>query len=294
MLDSKEDPNVLKGSMSGAGSKGKVAAITFLPNRVRAPAVHGSVHGKETWMLIDTGASRHFISDWMIRRIFADDISQSATDHIGRTIKASRLDEPQMKLDGWGSVPDTVAMITAAGGNESNDLGVVMSPQQLAGSGAVVLDFPNKAMTLMSSRDAAERTLSKNGATLGRAEKCGGVYFVSAKIGDTNAKMMVDTGAWATDLRPQSAPARALTMHSSDGLDRGYGAGGAIDSHRLPKIAVTVGAVRTTIDIQLLDDATETGACRFDGVLGMDVFQSCVLVVDDAEITGKCAPSANF
>jgi predicted aspartyl protease len=293
VLDSKEDPNVLKGPLAGIGGKGKVAAITFLPNRVRAPAVHGSVHGKETWMLIDTGASRHFISDWMIRRIFADDISQSATDHIGRTIKASRLDEPQMKLDGWGMVPDTVAMITSSG-NESSDLGVVMSPQQLAGSGAVVLDFPNKAMTLMSSRDSAERSLSKNGATLGRAEKCGGVYFVSAKIGDTNAKMMVDTGAWATDLRPQSAPARALTMHSSDGLDRGYGAGGAINSHRLPKIAVTVGAVHATIDIQLLDDATETGACRFDGVLGMDVFQSCVLVVDDGGITGKCAPSANF
>jgi predicted aspartyl protease len=293
VLDSQEDPKALKGPLSSGAGKGKVAAITYLPNRVRAPAVHGSVHGKDTWMLIDTGASRHFISDWMIRRIFADDISQNATDHTGHTFKASRLEEPQMKLDGWGSVPDTAAMVSASGNSESSDLGVVMSPQMLAGNGAVVLDFPNKTMTLMSSRDSAEHAIAK-GAKLPRAEKCGGVYYIAAKVGDTNAKMLVDTGAWATDLRPTSAPARALTMHSSDGQERGYGAAGAINSHRLPKIPIAVGAVNATIDVQLLDDVTESGACRFDGVLGMDIFQSCVLIVDDSGITGNCSATSSF
>ncbi len=295
VLDSREDPKAATGALTSSAGKGKVAQITFLPNRVRAPAVHGSVHGKETWMLIDTGASRHFVADWMIRRIFDDNISQSATDHVGRTIKTSRLDESKIKIDGIGATPDTVAMILSSGNsNGSGDLGVTLSPQQLVGSGAIVLDFPNKTMTMMSSRDSAERTLSRSAMSLVRAEKCGGVYFMSAKVGDTNAKMLVDTGAWASDLRPQSAPARSLTMHASDGQDRGYGAGGAISSHRLPKVPVTVGRVQATIDIELLDDAVDNGACKFDGVLGMDLFQSCVLVVDDGGITGNCSAPNSF
>lgn len=293
VLDSKEDPKLLKGSLTSAAGQGKVATITFMPNRVRAPAVHGSVHGKETYMLIDTGASRHFVSDWMVRRIFDDDVSARTTDHVGRTVKTSRLDQPQMKIDGWGAVPDTLALIAPSGSSEASELGVIMSPQQLANGGAVVLDFPNKTMTLVSSRDSAERTLAR-GVALPRAEKCGGVYFVAARVGDTDAKMLVDTGAWATDLRPRSAPAQALTMHSSDGQDRGYGVGGAINSHRLPKIPITVGKYHTTLDVQLLDDATDTGSCRFDGVLGMDVFQSCVLVVDESGITGSCNQTSAF
>jgi hypothetical protein len=293
VLDSKEDPKLMNGSLTSAAGQGKVATITFLPNRVRAPAIHGSVHGKETYMLIDTGASHHFVSDWMVRRIFADDVSAKTTDHIGRTVKTSRLDEPQMKIDGWGPVPDTPALIAPNGSSDASDLGVIMSPQQLANGGAVVLDFPNKTMTLMSSRDSAERAIAK-GVPLPHADKCGGVYFVAAKVGDTDAKMLVDTGAWATDLRPRSAPAQALTMHSSDGQDRGYGVGGAINSHRLPKIPITVGKYHTTLDVQLLDDATDTGSCRFDGVLGMDVFQGCVLVVDDSGITGNCSQTSAF
>jgi hypothetical protein len=293
VLDSKEDPKLLSGSLTSSAGQNKVAPITFLPNRVRAPAVHGSVRGKDTMMLIDTGASRHFISDWMIRRIFADDISSKTTDHIGRTVNTSRLDDPKMKIDGWGAVPDTPAVVAPNGSDSNSDLGVIMSPQQLAHGDAIVLDFPNKTMTLMKSRDAAERAIAK-GPSLPRAEKCGGVYFVPAKIGDTDAKMLVDTGAWASDLRPQSAPAKALTMHSSDGQERGYGVGGAIDSHRLPKIPVTVGKVHATIDMQLLDNATDSGSCRFDGVLGMDIFQSCVLIVDEGGISGNCSPTSSF
>jgi hypothetical protein len=287
VLDSREDPKAMKDPLTSSAGSTKTAQITFLPNKVRAPAVRGTVHGKQTWMLIDTGASRHFIASWMIRRIFSDDIGQNATDHIGRTIKTSRLEEPQMKLDGFGAVPDTVAMIISQG-DESSDLGVTMSPQQLVSSGgALVLDFPNKTMTMMGARDSAERSLPK-GAALTPAQKCGGVFFVAAKVGDANATMLVDTGAWASDLKPNSAAARSLTMQTKGGQDRGYGAGGVINSRRLPNVPVSVGAVRTSLDIQLLDDSTETGACRSDGVIGMDLLQSCVLVVDNNSITGRC------
>jgi hypothetical protein len=142
-------------------------------------------------------------------------------------------------------------------------------------------------MTMMGSRDSAEHALPK-GAALATAQKCGGVYFVAAKVGDANATMLVDTGAWASDLKPGSGPAHALTMQTKGGQDRGYGAGGVISSRRLPNVPVSVGAVHTSLDIQLLDDSTETGACRSDGVIGMDLLQACVLVVDSSGITGRC------
>ena len=288
VLDTREDPKAAKGALTSSSGSHKTAAITFLPNRVRAPALHGTVHKNPTWMLLDTGASTHFVADWMVHRIFADDVSENVSDHIGRSIRMSRLDQPQIALDGWGAAPDVTAMITS-GGMEDSDLGVTLSPQKLvAGTGgAIVLDFPNKTMAFARSRDVAERSLERGNA-LAPASKCNGVYFLNAKVGDTDAKLLLDTGAWASDLKPLSAPAHALMMQTQDGIGRGYGAGGAITSRRLPKIPVTSGKAHFEVDIQLLDQSSETGACRSDGVLGMDFLQNCVLVIDDGAITGRC------
>ena len=293
VLDSREDPKHPLGSLSAGSGAHQSAAFSYLPGHTRAPGIHGTVHGKPTWMLLDTGASTHFIEDWMLHRIFADDVNETATDHIGRVVKTSRLDEPKIALDGWGKTPETTAMIMNDT-SESSDLGVTLSPQKLASSGsAVVLDFPNKTITLARSRDAAERALPR-GAALAPAQKCGGVYFVNAKVGDTEARLLVDTGAWASDLKPQSAAAHALVMHTVNGQAKGYGAGGVINSHRLPGITVTVGAVRQELELQLLEQAADRGACRSDGVVGMDLLQNCVLVIDEAAITGKCVVGNSF
>ncbi|MEO8877464.1 MAG: aspartyl protease family protein, partial [Polyangiaceae bacterium] len=291
VLESRDDPKASIGSSSAsstsAGAKHN-ASITFLSNRVRAPGIHGSLRKNPTWMLLDTGASTHFIADWMIHRIFDDTISAAASDHIGRTVHANRIDNPQIALDGWGAVPDVTSLSIAS--PESNDLGVVLSPQRLitAGSGAsLILDFPNKTMSLARSRDAAERVLPRGNA-LPVAARCGGVYFLTAKVGDTEAKLLVDTGAWASDVKPLSAAAHSLIMQTQDGEGHGYGAGGAITSRRLPKIPVSAGKAHYDVDLQLLDETTETGGCRSDGVLGMDFLENCVLVIDEGSITGRC------
>ena len=288
VLDSKDDPAAAAQASAGAQSL-REASIQYLPGRVRFPAVRGSVRGKSTWMLVDTGASRNFVSDWLVHRIFEDDVGASASDHAGRKITTTFMERPRMQIDGWGSMPDDSAMILHdASRAESDDVGVTMSPQTLAKAGVVVLDFLHKRLAMTHTRSDADAMLPHGGA-LATAQYCRGIYILPAKLGDATARLMVDTGAYATDLHPRSQAAKALAFHAQDGQGASMGAGGAIAYHRLPHVNVSSGTMTANVDVMLLDDVNEDDYCPFDGVLGMDVLEKCTLVIDDKTMTGRCA-----
>ena len=289
VLESKDDPTTAaKGSSRGQSLR--EASIQYLPGRVRFPAVHGSVRGKSTWMLVDTGASRNFVSDWLVHRIFEDNMGATASDHAGRNIATTVMDRPRLQIDGWGSLPDDSAMILHdASRSESDDVGVTMSPQTLAKSGVVVIDFPHKRMAMVHARSDAESVMPPNGGALAVAQYCRGIYILPAKMGDTTARLMVDTGAYATDLHPRSQAAKSLAFHTQDGQGASMGAGGAIGYHRLPHVAITSGTMSANVDVMLLDEVNDDAYCPFDGVLGMDVLEKCTLVIEDKTLTGRCA-----
>ncbi|HEX7666220.1 MAG TPA: retropepsin-like aspartic protease [Polyangiaceae bacterium] len=287
VLDSKDDA-FDDSSAASDGKDGKATTISYAPGRTRAPIVHGSVRGKATSMLVDTGASRNFVADWLAHKIFETENGSAASDHAGRRISITQMDQPRLKIDGLGSLPDDSAMLLHdASSSEQSGIGVTMSPQSLGKAGLVLIDFPHKRLAIVRSHDEVERAMPK-GPALAPATYCRGIYIMNAKIGDAPARLMLDTGAYATDLHPRSQPAKALTFHSSDGQGASMGAAGAISYHRLPGLAVTSGAVHVTIDVMLLDEVNEDPYCPFDGVLGMDVLQNCALVVDDKSITGHC------
>lgn len=291
VLESKDDPtNVGKGG-GGGGKSTHEAAIQYLPGRVRFPAVHGSVRGKSTWMLVDTGASTNFVSDWLASRIFEDDRGGSASDHAGRNIRITSMDHPRLEIDGWGALRDASAHILHdSSRSESDDVGVTMSPQTLAASGgAVVIDFPHKRLAMMQTRSDAESTFAPNSGVLATAQYCKGIYILPAKLGDATARLMVDTGSYATDLHPRSAAAKSLAFHAQDGQGASMGAGGAIAYHRLPHVNVSSGTMTANVDVMLLDEVSEDDYCPFDGVIGMDVLEKCTLVIEGKMMTGRCA-----
>ncbi|MEO8800804.1 MAG: retropepsin-like aspartic protease [Polyangiaceae bacterium] len=290
VLDAKDDAFADVSASTSGDDDAKSATIAYAPGRVRAPIVHGSVRGKATSMLVDTGASRNFVADWLAHKIFETENGASASDHAGRTIAITKMDQARIKIDGIGALPDDTAMLLHdASGSEESGIGVTMSPQSLGKVGLVLIDFPHRRLSVVRSHAEVDKAMPK-GPALAPATYCRGIYIMNAKIGDAPARLMLDTGAYATDLHPRSQPAKALTFHSSDGQGASMGAAGAIAYHRLPALLVTSGAVKTTVDVMLLDEVNEDPYCPFDGVLGMDVLQNCALVVEDRTITGRCAP----
>ena len=110
------------------------------------PLVHVSVAGKPSWMLVDTGSASHVLAGWLARRagLPLKKRGNQGVDHAGRTIAEYLVDNPRMKIDGWGAVTDGPMIATEVPSfYEELDIGGFVSPQQLvAGEGdAVVLDL---------------------------------------------------------------------------------------------------------------------------------------------------------
>ncbi|MGH7327137.1 MAG: aspartyl protease family protein, partial [Polyangiaceae bacterium] len=189
VLESKDDPT--SAGKGGGGQSVHEAAIQYLPGRTRFPAVHGRVRGKSTWMLLDTGASANFVSDWLASRIFEDDHGATASDHAGRNIRITSMDQPRLEIDGWGALRDASAHILHdESRSESDNVGVTMSPQTLSSSGVVVIDFPHKRLAMMHARSDAESAMPPESGVLATAQYCRGVYILPAKLGDATARML--------------------------------------------------------------------------------------------------------
>ncbi len=278
-------------AMAGAtgGASLREAPIGYVPGLVRAPVVRGSVRGKATWMLVDTGATHQFLADWMIQRIMIDAEGGSVTDHAGRSLSTGRLDHPELTLDAWGPLPDEPAFVLSnAGLPPDADVGVTLSPQRLGLTEAVVLDFPRGRMSLVPYGDLS--SLATRGVPLAPSgmRPCGGVFLVASTIGGHAVNLLLDTGASSSDLRARSTAGRALASRSEDRMGHAFGAGGAIDSRVVHDVRIEAGEYQAKTDVYLVDAVTESTACGADGVLGMDVLEHCVLAVSRATATGWC------
>jgi hypothetical protein len=115
--------------------------------------------------------------------------------------------------------------------------------------------------------------------SLGTAIRCGTAYILAATVEGKDARLLVDTGASGTDLKGSSAPGRALAGRSSIARDI-YAVGGAVTTRVIPDAKLVVGQLSTRLDVQLVEDRAFATRCGSDGVVGMDVLASCVVVIE--------------
>lgn len=267
------------------------------------PLVHGSVGGVETWMLVDTGANSHVIAGWLARKAKLDarDVGDQGTDHAGRTILTSRVDKHGMQIEGWGRIPDGPTLVTEIPEAVARlGIGAFISPQHLAGKGqVVVLDLAHHEMRAVPAEGARDG-LSGRGAVLladdGRAvEPCedndspikGLAFVVGADIEGSKVHLLLDTGAHHSDLLASSSAARRFMARSVANKEQVYAASGRISTRTLRRARLRVGEFATVADVDLIPGRSDS-SCPRDGVLAMDVLKTCVLVIDQAKVYGRC------
>jgi predicted aspartyl protease len=289
----------------------EAAAVPSAPKRValrfelfgRAfplPLVHGTVGGEPTWMLVDTGANSHVIAAWLARKakLGSKNLGDVGTDHTGRAIVTSRVDDPRIVVEGWGALAGGPALVTEVPDAVARlGIGAFLSPQQLATAGdAIVLDLARAEMR-SDSLPAALKALDGRGVDLftTEAHACedrespikGLAFVVPARIDGTRVGLLLDTGAHHSDLLTSSPLGRKLAPRSVANTEQVYAAGGRITTRTIKGAKLEVGAWSGVGDVDLLPGEPDE-SCPRDGALAMDVLQKCVLVLHASKLRARC------
>ena len=266
------------------------------------PVVYGTVAGERVLMVLDTGASSHFVAGWFARKIHLPlrSLGDVGTDHVGAEIAAYRIDKPELTIEGWGALPEGPALATEVPPDfEKLGIGAFVSPQQLLSEdegGAMELDLAHGELRTSSWGPAAGSAAAAVLIEPGTARRCeddgpgGGLAFVvPAAIAEERVRLLLDTGAQRSDLLASSEAGRKLAAGSVPVGDPLFAVSGRIIGRQLRGTAVRAGSVAKTATVNLVE-GTADATCPRDGVLGMDVLRRCTLVFGSTprRVSGRC------
>jgi hypothetical protein len=267
--------------------------------RLPLPLVDVTVAGFPTRVVIDTGATRTVIADWLALQASID-IRRSETrvaDHTGQPVAVVEAVDPRLVISGWGPVTGGPAVLVAQFPDVLQRLGIggLLAPQLLARSGeAIVIDLPRRELAAIPSAGALGRYGSRGVALVapGAASLCQAsgqeapLFVVPATVAGRSALLELNTGAADSDIEDGSEPGRALASGARAG-ERTFTASGSFGSRTLGPVALVVGAFQTTSEVLLVPD-NGTSSCRRDGFLGMSALRDCVLVLDGPKTFVRC------
>jgi len=282
---------VVADSFARRGVGGGRAAIQRIGRGQRVPLVRATVAGRPTMLLVDTGAYDHILEGWFARELQDAEAAGrpgAVIDHANRKVAAEKWSAVSLAIEGWTPLPSIspLALGDLNPGPRALGIGGILSPQRLAGDGAVAIDFPAGEMAALDGAEATAR-LAAHATSLGVATRCGATYVIAATVEGREARLLVDTGSFTTDLKATSPPGRALSGRTSVSRDI-YTVGGAVTTRMLGDARVRVGKLDARLDLPMVDDRAHPTPCASDGVLGMDVLAGCVLVIEANQLRIGC------
>jgi hypothetical protein len=269
--------------------------------RFPLPLVRGSVGGEPVWMLVDTGANSHVVASWVARKlaIAMRPLGEVGSDHTGRPVTAYAVDGVRVVIDGWGPLADTPLLVTDIPDPIAHiGIGAFVSPQWLARDGdALVLDLAGAEMHEARWDEASReldglsgREIDSSGVRLCRDSTSAipGLEFVlAAQVEGQAVDLLVDTGAYRTDLLSSSPAGRALAARAKPSPEQMYAASGLVRTSVVGSARVRVGEWSVTRDVDVVPGVSDP-ACPRDGVVSMDVLESCTLLLGRTRLRGRC------
>jgi hypothetical protein len=186
-------------------------------------------------------------------------------------------------------VPEPIARI---------GIGAFVSPQWLAERGeGLVLDIAGGDMHTAPWADAVAELDARGGHSIGgdAAHLCqddastirGLAFVLPASVDGKPVDLLLDTGAHRTDLLSSSKAAKLLFGRSTPSREQMFAASGLVKTRIVRSVDVRVGEWTATTDIDLVPGAADA-VCPRDGVVSMDVLQSCTLVLGPTAVLGRC------
>ncbi len=245
------------------------------------PLVHVRVNDHDALFAVDSGADTHVVT-----RTFARSLGMTPHDLVLDGDAVPVVDGVDTVLDGGWRVPQHSMLsidLPPRMGVEANGIAGILSPQLLARDGEdVVVDVSRRTMTTVSAGDLASRLGA--GVTLG-LDACTPTaafpsrsYRMRVLIEGEPFALKVDTG------RANSALFAERVADVVPGV-----AGERVDVGFVLPSRDGKGDLRGGGKVYLSSDhVSPSAACKYDGVVGLDVLHRCVLAFGVRDGVATC------
>ena len=258
---------------------GKSAQIEMRPPR-KAPLVRVNIGGQSAFMLVDSGASAHVITQDVAHRLEVASKASGVSflDAAGRRQSARTTDASQIAIEGWGKLSSgPLYVVPGDGGHMSTISGIagLLSPQTLDPSHTIVFDLSREEIHTVDGDQAADPFMF-GPQDLGVTKACGNIYFLSAIIEGEPVRMLVDTGADSTLVYGRTAAGHRLRMKRTEHGGEIHAVSGPVAADLLASVRMRVGGLLQTRDMTIIEAPGD--GCGGEGILGLDVLRNCTLV----------------
>jgi hypothetical protein len=266
-----------------------------------SPLVVGSVSGRPTTFVVDTGAEVSVV-DATLAVVVGLPIGQpvGGEDPDATTLPLRRTDQPRLAIDGLGPIAERpTAVVTLPPVLARLGIGGILSPQALAEPGRdVVVDLVNLELRLAdaSAPSHASRTAQPQQElppmNVCRFRESGfdaKVVVAAATIDGVEMAAEIDTGASGTLVVADSEAGRKLAARSDVVRGQAKDATGAFEVMRAGDVPVTIGAVPLRGAITVMPGKKDVH-CGHEGRIGIDLLRSCILVIGESSARGLCIP----
>jgi len=264
--------------------------------------VDGKIGDQPARFLVDTGANVHAIDARVAAaaKLTLEASGSTAHDPTGQAVAVQRAKHPRVSLEGWGEVAEhEAAVIELPQALRDKGIAGLLSPQLLvAKDRAVVVDMVNRQLrsrplvtAWAEHRDAGPSVTPSPGPTRPCAVSSSGlsglVLAVDGTVGGEAIRLELDTGASRTMvIEGSKAGARAASMPLTGNSTSTSAAGGLTTSiHGGVKLAA--GAWSDTREVGVTA-GTRHAECGYEGRLGVDVLQHCVIAISNDEVRVAC------
>ena len=275
----------------GGGLAGPLPVWTAAPDGtpLGVPRVEVALRGQSARVMLDTGASQHFL---VAAAAFAYEIpsrpfSALATDAHGVRFEVS-LAEPGSLLVP-GRPPFAPPFLFLLENEALLASGVVggLSPQLLAPPDHVsVLDLVRGELAVHARSSLSPSPSRGRVCSAGADPRDGWRYVVPVRLAGRTASLLVDTGAENTTLYERSPLASWLLDGRRTERVRVAGAASVVEMRLVEDVPVELGGASGDTGVTV---GPGHGQCGEDGLLGFDILRRCRLAMDDEGIGVACA-----
>jgi hypothetical protein len=270
---------------------------------VPLPLVRGSIAGNPTLMVVDTGTGATVIAAWFARSLeLPTTHAQSTHDPSGRAVAMDRCDVPNLRIDGFGPLPDRpTPVVELPPSFEKARIGAIVSPQALASvDTTIVLDLPRGEMRRVRAHDAVTNDVEPGAFEMEHPVLCvtDGAGFdnrrlvATALIDGTPATLEVDTGAIGHPffVLADTDAGKKLFARSDNVRESGVSAAGNFDVVSARDVPVRVGDQERRVGVTILPGKRDAH-CGVVGRLGLDWLRACIFTIGEREYRLRCETS---
>lgn len=275
--------------------------VELAPGRTfPSPLVRGTVNGHETVFIVDTGAQVSVVdaklaTDAALRVVAGG----AAQDPSGAAVAMAKTEAPNIAVDGLGPLPNRMTAVIAIPELLTKlGIGAILSPQMIASDGhRVVLDLARRELRIDDA--SVTSVVSERVFDLGPLQVCryddkgfGAASLIAkAEIDGVPTTVELDTGASNTFVVADSAIGKKLTQRPDGDRKKSMSAAGEIETARFPSIPAKLGELDITGPLMTMPGA-RSGACGYEGRIGIDRLRTCMIVVSPRDAWGTCTKAA--